>query len=507
MTSGDHTDLPAAVTMRGVTKRFGDVVACRDVDLTLRAGEVHGILGENGAGKSTLMRILAGLEQPDAGTVHIDGSVLPPGNAAAAARLGVGMVHQQYSLIDALMVWENVALAHPESVDRQVVRDALARLGDRFGLGINADALVRDLEPGMRQRVEIAKCLIGAPRVLILDEPTAALVPSDGAELLALLRRGVSAEGWAVALVSHDLDELLATCDRISVMRRGRIVESVPAEEATAGRLAEAMVGHGVGAHRGAGDRDGGPGRIRLSVEAAQVDGAPGVAALNDLTVQVAAGEIVGLAGVEGNGQATLTRVLSSLTALDGGRVLVDGQPVATGEPGAMLRAGVVTVPADRNEAGCVPDLTIAENLALPVIDEVARGRVLDREAMAARAAELISEFGIDAPGPDTVFADLSGGNQQRTLLAQAFGAAPQVLVAHEPGRGLDIAASAAIDRRFRSAAANGTAVLLISADLDELVDVADRVVVIARGRIVGELSGEEITAERLGLLLGGAGA
>jgi simple sugar transport system ATP-binding protein len=501
-----------------MTKRFGNVVACDDVDLVLRQGEIHGILGENGAGKSTLMRMLIGLALPDRGSIAIDGEpcrIIDPHHAAGR---GIGMVHQHYSLVDALTVWENVALGEKGGLDPDATKARVRAISERYGLDVDPDSHVRELTAGQRQRVEIVKCLRHEPRILILDEPTSVLTPAESEQLFAVLKEGVKREGWAVALVSHKLDEVLAASDRITIMRDGKVVHRVLTGEATAASLARAMVGREVtlrdtavigagdaaAASAGAGGGSSSAAPV-LEIAEATVRAPDGELLLDGLSLKVAPGEIVGVAGVEGNGQEPLSRVLSSLLRLQSGSVQVGGEPVPTGVAGAMNRAGVAVIPADRHASGCVMDMSVAENLVLSSIHRYTRHGVLDADAIRRRAEELISEFAIHTPGPDTPLGLLSGGNQQRAVLARELSVGPRVLVAAQPTRGLDVGAIEYIGDRLQQAAQSGIGVLLISTDLGEIAALAHRILVIYRGRIVGEMARSALDMERLGLLIGGS--
>ena len=512
------TGVPA-LEVRGMTKRFGNLVACDDVDLILRRGEIHGILGENGAGKSTLMRMLIGLALPDSGTIEIDGEPCRIIDPLDAASRGIGMVHQHYSLVDALTVWENVALGEKGHLDPEATRARIRAISERYGLDVDPDARVRDLTAGVRQRVEIIKCLRHEPRILILDEPTSVLTPAESEHLFSVLKEGVRREGWAVALVSHKLDEILHATDRITIMRDGRVVSHVLTAEADAHSLARAMVGRDVtlrsaSAAIGAVDEAAPAADIAetktgvppvLEITGATVRGADGRVLLDGLSLSVAPGEIVGVAGVEGNGQEPLSQVMSSLLRLDAGTVRIDGAVVPTGAAGAMSRAGVAVIPDDRHVSGCVMELSVAENLVLSSIDRYTDRGVLQRDDIRERATALIAEFDINTPGPDAPFSLLSGGNQQRVVLARTLSVGPRVLVAVQPTRGLDVGAIEYIGDRLQRAAADGIGVLLVSTDLDEIVALAHRIVVIYRGRIIGEMSRAELNMERLGLLIGGS--
>jgi simple sugar transport system ATP-binding protein len=517
--SPDETSI--VLELNGMTKRFGSVVACDDVDLTMRKGEIHGVLGENGAGKSTLMRMVIGLALPDRGTILIDGKPQHILDPIDAADHGIGMVHQHYSLVDALSVWENVALGERGKLDPRFTRRRVAEITERYGLEVDPDAPVRDLTAGLRQRVEIIKCLRHEPRIIILDEPTSVLTPTESEQLFDVLREGVRREGWSVALVSHKLDEVLRATDRITIMRDGRVVERVSTADADAPSLARAMVGRPVSLRAGiaaigavsaealeADAADTSPvGDPVLEIQGASARSADGEALLDGLSLQVYPGEIVGVAGVEGNGQTPLVNALSSLLPLGSGVVKVDGREVPTGPAGAMLQAGVAVIPADRHDSGCVMEMTVAENLILSSVASVARRGILKPDAIRERAVRLIEEFDIHTPGPDAIFAQLSGGNQQRVVLARALSVSPRVLVAHQPTRGLDVGAVEYVGERLRAAADGGIGVLLLSTDLGEIAALADRIIVIFRGSIIGAMPRAELDLERLGLLIGGSTA
>jgi len=519
--------LAPAVRLTDVTKRYGPVVACSGVDLELLPGEVHGILGENGAGKSTLMKILIGLVQPDDGAIALGGREVVIHDPQTAAQLGIGMVHQHLSLVEALTVWENVLLGDTSKFDRSTARRQVMETADHYGLAIDPDRCVGELSAGLRQRVELIKCLRRDPKILILDEPTSVLTPAESEQLFTTLRDVVATEQRAVALVSHKLAEILHATDNVTIMRQGRVVERCRTSEATASSLARAMVGREVllrasAAALGATDlvddlSDAGVSATTDVIAAPIVDTRPvvlridgarvvrdGVAVLDDLHLEVRAGEIVGVAGVEGNGQRELGDLLSSLVTLDGGCVTVNGVTARTGRAGSMAELGVGVIPEDRHDSGCVLDLSVAENLLLDRMESITRFGIVDRRAMRRRAIELMREFDIQASGPDAMFASLSGGNQQRVVLARELGQRPEVLVAAQPTRGLDVGAIEYMSNRLRAAAASGIAVLLVSTELEEILELSDRIVVLSRGRVIGELDRREATSERLGLLLGG---
>ena len=518
------------VELIGITKRFGGIVACDQVDLTLYRSRIHGILGENGAGKSTLMKVLIGLVLPDAGSIRIDGRPCTIHDPLAAAELGIAMVHQHFSLVDQLTVWENVALGEAGRLKSAGVRDRVAAISRQYGLEIDPDAQVGSLTAGLRQRVEIIKCLRRDPHILVFDEPTSVLTPEESEQLFDTLREVVAAEERAVVLVSHKLDEVLHATDEITIMRQGRIVDRRPTQEADVRSLARAMVGREVSlrSERAAfglaeieeADREpdgGGEDRQSaettksdeptLRIEGVMVKGRGGARLLDDISLDLGAGEIVGVAGVEGNGQRTLGDLLSSLVPLDAGRVVVNGEGVSTGSPGAMAKAGVAVIPEDRHDSGVVLDMTVAENLLMVDPHRAARHGVMDKRTVTGIAQQMIDEFDIGCSGPDAPLWSLSGGNQQRVVLARELAAEPDVLVAAQPTRGLDVGAIEYMTDRLRQTAIGGVAVLLISSELEEILELADRIVVMSRGRIVGELSRAEATLETLGLLMGGSAA
>lgn len=516
-----------AVELRGITKRFGAVTACDSVDLVLQRGQIHGILGENGAGKSTLMKILIGLVLPDEGSIHIDGTLEHIHDPLAASKLGIGMVHQHFSLVDALSVWENVALGEAGRLEPAAVRDRIGEIGEHYGLTIDPYARVGDLTAGLRQRVEIIKCLRRDPSIVIFDEPTSVLTPEESATLFQSFRDVVAAEGRAVVLVSHKLDEVLTATDDVTIMRQGKVVDRMATADADAPTLARAMVGRDVSlrteraalglveveldeedaTEAAAHAEEALAAPVVLSIRGATARSPQGVPVLDDLSLDVHAGEILGIAGVEGNGQRPLGDLLSSLVTLHSGEVTVDGVAVSSKAPGAMAEAGIGVIPEDRHDSGVVLDMSVAENLVLIDPNQTASNGVLDRAQLAANAERLIGEFDIQCAGPDAPLWSLSGGNQQRVVLARELSLGPKVLVAAQPTRGLDVGAIEYMTERLRAAAAEGVAVLLISSELEEILDLADRVAVMYRGRIVGEMPRADAELEQLSLLMGGASA
>ena len=426
------------------------------------------------------------------------------------------MVHQHFSLVEPLTVWENVALGDSGRLDPRRIRRRVAEISEQYGLEIDPDDRIAALPTGMRQRVEIIKCLRRDPEILVFDEPTSVLSPAESDFLFSALRRVVEDEGKAVALVSHKLAEVLRATDEITIMRDGRVVDWRPTAGSDARSLARSMVGREVvlrQEHAAFGlieqlDRDvAEPLRDApvLVIDDASVRGSDGRLLLDGFELVVHAGEIVGVAGVEGNGQRTLGDVLSSLCALTSGEITVAGRPVATGRAGAMARAGVAVVPEDRHDSGCVLDFSVAENMFIADPQRVARRGLMNQTRMHDQAATLIGTFDISCDGPRAPMWSLSGGNQQRVVLARELSHKPRVLVAAQPTRGLDVGAIEYMSAQLRRAAGDGVGVLLISTELEEILDLADRIVVIFDGGIVGEMRRDEVDLAQLGLMMSGA--
>ncbi|MGY1741988.1 MULTISPECIES: ABC transporter ATP-binding protein [unclassified Blastococcus] len=497
-----------AVELRGITKRFPGVVANRDIALRVRRGEVHAIVGENGAGKSTLMKTLYGEHRPDEGQILVDGrevSFRSPSDAIAA---GIGMVHQHFMLADNFTVLENVVLGSEPTrggrLDRAAARRRIAELSDRYNLGLRPDALVEDLGVGDRQRVEIAKVLYRNARTLILDEPTAVLVPQEVDELfgnLAELKR----EGLTVIFISHKLDEVRRVADSITVIRRGTTVGVADPRTTTTKQLAEMMVGTELPTPetRTSTVRD----TPVLQLASVTVAGADGRTLVDDVSLTVREGEVVGIAGVEGNGQAELVDAIMGLRALAGGTVTLAGDDVTAWSTRARREAGVGFVPEDRHRQGMLLEAPLWENRVLghQTRPPAARGWFIDRRSARADTARIMQEYDVRAPGPDTLAVALSGGNQQKLIVGREMSARPRLLVAAHPTRGVDVGAQAVIWGLLKEARAEGLAIVLISADLDELIGLSDTLHVMLRGRLVARLDPDRVTPEDLGGYMTGA--
>jgi simple sugar transport system ATP-binding protein len=499
----------AVVRLEGITKRFPGVVANRDVRLVVRAGEVHAVVGENGAGKSTLMKILYGMQRPDEGTIEVDGKAVrfaDPGQAIAA---GIGMVHQHFMLADNLSVLENVVLgAEPTRGGRLDVRAARSRireLSDRYGLDVDPDALVEELGVGDRQRVEILKVLYRGARVLILDEPTAVLVPHEVDELFASLV-GLRAEGVAVIFISHKLDEVLRVADAVTVLRQGTTVTTVDPRDVTPRQLAELMVGSALPTPetRESTVTD----AVELSVEDLTVLSPDGRPVVEGVSLRVRRGEVLGIAGVEGNGQVELVAAQRGRRASPG-RVRLADQDISDWSTRQRREGGIGYVPEDRHRQGLLLAAPLWENRVLGHQGRrpSRRGPWIDRKAARADTERIVREYGVKTPGIDVPAFALSGGNQQKLVIGREMSGSPSLLVASHPTRGVDVGAQAAVWDQLRAARREGLAVLLVSADLEELIGLSDTLVVMLRGRLVATLDPSTTTPESLGSAMTGVDA
>ncbi len=507
----DRPGEPLALELRGIVKRFPGVLANDRIDLSLRAGEILALLGENGAGKTTLMNILYGLLTPDAGEIRVDGRPVRLRSPADALRLGIGMVHQHFTLVPVMTVAENVMLGVEPTRGRFFLRidEAIRRVQDisaRFALQVDPKAYVKDLPVGVQQRVEILKVLYREARVLILDEPTAVLTPQEVEELFGILR-GLAKGGRSIIFITHKLKEALALADRIVVLRAGRVVGETTPGRTTESELAAMMVGHGV--ERVARERRSRPGSTVLAVRDLWVLDERGLPAVRGVNLAVGAGEVVGIAGVHGNGQTELMEALAGRRPASSGVIEVLGRRLTRFSPRQLVEMGVGYVPEDRHRDGLVLNFTVYENLALNTYyrPPARRGPMLRIAALRERARQLVEAFDIRTPTVEARVATLSGGNQQKLIMAREFSRPIRLLLASQPTRGLDVASVEYVHRQILRQRDQGAGVLLVSTELDEVLALCDRIAVMYRGRIVAELPAEQASRERLGLLMAGAAA
>ncbi len=494
--------------MRGITKRFPGVIANEDVDFDVRAGEVHTLLGENGAGKSTLMKILFGLYQPDEGEVIWQGSPAEIASPSQAIEAGIGMVHQHFMLVPTLTVAENVALGLNSGrgpfTDLDAVSDRIRQISDQHGLAVEPSVDVWRLSVGERQRVEIMKAIYRDAQLLVLDEPTAVLTPQEVDDLFEILRR-MTDEGRGLIFISHKLHEVMALSDRITVLRNGRVSGHTTPAEASREKLAEMMVGRAV---KLTPDRPPvATGSPRLEVRSLSVQGDRGTRAVDDITFEVKGGEILGIAGVSGNGQREIAEAIAGLRApLPGSHISLDGQDVAALKTKERRNMGLAYVPEERMKDGAVADFSVSENLILVNHDqeEFMSSGLFNFDAIRRHCTELVERFAVKTPTIDTPTSSLSGGNIQKVIIARELTGDPGVLIASQPTRGVDIGSAEYIHEQLIAQREKGTATLLISEDLDEVLGLSDRIAVVFEGRIVAIVDAEDATREAIGLLMAG---
>lgn len=496
-----------ALEVRNVTKRFPGVVANDKVNFTLRKGEIHALLGENGAGKSTLMNIIYGLYSQDEGEIYIDGEradIKDPNDAIAR---GIGMVHQHFMLVPVFTVAENIVLGsettNGPTLDMRTAHQQIRQLSVDYGLEVDPRAIVEDLPVGLQQRVEIIKALYRDARILVLDEPTSVLTPQEASDLFRIMRE-LSDRGVSIIFITHKLKEVLAIADQITVMRRGRVVGTTTPEEVDEPQLAAMMVGREVLLRV---DKEPAmPGDEVLVVQDLRARDDRLVETVRGVSFSVCAGEILGIAGVQGNGQTELAEVLTGLRPAMGGTVYLGGVPIPFQEPRFLVENGLAHIPEDRQKHGLVLSYTVADNLVLNTYyqEPYAQGIRRRKGPILQRAAELIKQYDVRTPGPQALVGTLSGGNQQKVIVARELSRPVKLMVANQPTRGLDVGSIEFIHRRLVEERDRGVAVLLISAELDEIMGLSDRIAVIYHGQIVATLPAEEATREQLGILMAG---
>lgn len=496
------------VEMRDVTKIFGQFVANDHINLNVRKGEIHALLGENGAGKSTLMNMLAGLLEPTSGEIAINGEVVKIDSPTKSSQLGIGMVHQHFMLVEAFTVAENIILG-TETTTKGGVLDIkkaitdITSLSEKYGLAVDPMAKVADISVGAQQRVELLKTLYRGADILIFDEPTAVLTPAEIVELLEIMR-GLAKEGKAIILITHKLDEIRAVADRVTVIRHGKSIETVDIEGISSKELAEMMVGREVSFKTE--KQPAQPKEVVLSIKDLVVNENRGVPAVKQLSLDVRAGEIVGIAGIDGNGQSELIQALTGLRKVKSGTITIKGVDTTQFSPRQITELKVSHVPEDRHRDGMILKMTLAENMALQTYykEPLSKNGILDYNAINAYARQIMEEFDVRAASETVSGGSLSGGNQQKAVIGREVDRDPDLIIISQPTRGLDVGAIEYIRKRLVQARDQGKAVLVVSFELDEILDVSDRIAVIHDGRIQGIVLPEETNKQELGILMAG---
>ena len=500
-----------AIEMVGITKRFPGIVANDNITLQLRRGEIHALLGENGAGKSTLMSVLFGLYQPEEGVIKKDGKVVSIKNPNDANALGIGMVHQHFKLVECFTVLDNIIMGvEPTNklgfLQKKEARKKVLELSERYGLQVDPDALVSDITVGMQQRTEILKMLYRDNEILIFDEPTAVLTPQEIDELMQIMRN-LAAEGKSILFISHKLSEILAVSERCTVLRKGKYVGTVNTKDTTAEQLSAMMVGRNVNFHVEKKERE--PGNVILKVENMTVASrSHGNNAVKNVSFEVREGEIVCLAGIDGNGQTELVYGLTGLEPMVSGKITFLDKDISKTSIRARNAMGLSHIPEDRHKHGLVLDYSLEDDIVLQRYwePEFTKGGFLRRNNIRSYADRLIDQYDIrSGQGAVTIARSMSGGNQQKAIVAREIDRAPKLLIAVQPTRGLDVGAIEYIHKQIIAQRDAGKAVLLVSLELDEVMDVSDRILVMYEGEIVGELDPKTTTAEEMGLYMAGA--
>lgn len=498
----------AVVEMVGITKRFPGLIANDHINLRVNKGEIHALLGENGAGKSTLMNILFGLYQPDEGEIYIHGEKVTIDGPNKAIQLGIGMVHQHFKLVEPFTVTENIILGKEPvrgmTIDIKKAREEVIRLSKQYGLEVDPDARIEDVSVGMQQRVEILKILYRGAEILIFDEPTAVLTPQEIEELLAIMRNLVR-EGKTILLITHKLKEIMAISDRVTIIRRGKVIGTLETKETNPDVLAEMMVGRHVSFQ--VEKRPYNPGEVILEVKELTEASKYGKPRLNGISFQVRAGEIYGIAGVDGNGQSQLIEVLTGLKKASHGQILFRGEEITNRSPREISELKISHIPEDRQRRGLILDFTVSENMALKTYfhPSYRRGGFLAYDVMDQHAERLVQEFDVRTSSIHNTARSLSGGNQQKAIIAREIDLDPILIIAAQPTRGLDVGAIEYIHHRLVELRDKGKAVLLISFELDEIMNLSDRIGVIFNGKIVGEVFPGETNEQELGLMMAGS--
>ena len=495
------------IEMREITKKFGDFVANDKINLQLRKGEIHALLGENGAGKSTLMNMLAGLLEPTSGDIVVNGKTVNLDSPSKAASLGIGMVHQHFMLVEAFTVAENIILGSETTkhgiLDLKKASQDILDLSKKYGLAVDPNAKVEDISVGAQQRVEILKTLYRGADILIFDEPTAVLTPAEIEELMTIMKN-LANEGKSIILITHKLDEIRAVSDRVTVIRRGKSIETVEIGGATNQDLAEMMVGRSVSFKTEKGPSQ--PKEVILSIENLVVNENRGVPAVKNLSLELRAGEVVGIAGIDGNGQSELIQAITGLRKVKSGSIKIKGKEVVGLHPRQITEMSVGHVPEDRHRDGLVLDMMISENIALQTYykEPLSKNGILNYPNITSYAKKLMEEFDVRAASEVVPAKALSGGNQQKAIIAREIDRDPDLLIVSQPTRGLDVGAIEYIHKRLIQERDNGKAVLVVSFELDEILNVSDRIAVIHDGKIQGIVTPETSNKQELGILMAG---
>ncbi|KAB2333109.1 ABC transporter ATP-binding protein [Cytobacillus depressus] len=493
--------------LKGITKRFPGVVANDSISFQLKRGEIHALLGENGAGKSTLMSIVFGLYQPDEGEIYVNGQPVVMDNPNKAIEKGIGMVHQHFKLVEPFTVTENIILGmEPKNgakIDIKGASKKVKELSEKYGLDVDPSATIDSISVGMQQRVEIIKTLYRGADTLIFDEPTAVLTPQEIGELLEIMRRLV-AEGKSIILITHKLKEIMEIADTCTIIRRGKVIESLEVARSNPQELAEKMVGKAVNFKTE--KQKATPKDFLLDVKDLVVAGEKGRNAVKQLSFSLRAGEIVGIAGVDGNGQTELIEALTGMRPVQSGDILLEGKSIVNQSPRTISEAGISHIPEDRHKHGLVLDFSVSENAILQTYyqKEMSPNGFINKKAMDELSTRLVKEFDIRTPGIETKVRSMSGGNQQKVIIAREIERNPNVLIAAQPTRGLDVGAIEFVHKQLISQRDQGKGVLLISFELEEILNVADRILVLFDGEVVGETTPETTSDQELGLMMAG---
>ena len=502
------TEEQFVIEMRDITKSFGTFKANDQINLQVKKGEIHALLGENGAGKSTLMNVLSGLLEPTSGEILMNGEVVKITSPTKASQLGIGMVHQHFMLVDAFTVTENIILGNEPGrfglLDRRKAREEILRVSNQYGLQVNPDAYVRDISVGMQQRVEILKMLYRGADILIFDEPTAVLTPQEIDEL-AKIMQGLVAEGKSIILITHKLDEIKAVADRCTVIRRGKGIGTVNVKEVNSQELADMMVGRSVSFKTD--KKAANPQEVVLAIDNLVVKENRGLDAVKGLSLQVRAGEVLGIAGIDGNGQSELIQALTGLRKVESGEIVLNDEKITNLRPRKITELGVSHVPEDRHKYGLVLEMSVAENIALQTYykEPLSHFGMLNYNEINYHARDLIQEYDVRTVNELVPAKALSGGNQQKAIIAREISRDPELLIVANPTRGLDVGAIEFIHKRIIEQRDNFKAVLLVSFELEEILNVSDRIAVIHDGKIVGIVNADETSEQELGLLMAGS--